>query len=90
MSRLMLVTITWTGTSKPVLQIRRAEAEALGIGRAQTPQESELARLRAAEERRRHAPYSPGIVLGVLLAAGAVVGSFVPGFVRRWWDGEKT
>ncbi len=90
MSRLMLVTVTWTATSKAVLQIRRAEAAALGLGRAQNPQESELARLRAAEERRRHAPYSPRIVLGVLLAAGAVVGSLVPGFVRRWWDGEKT
>ncbi|PRZ35231.1 membrane protein [Antricoccus suffuscus] len=90
MSRLMLVTITWTATSRPVLEIRRAEAEALGIGSERTQQESELARLQAIEEHRRNAPYSPGVVLGVLLAAGAVVGSLIPGFIRRWWDAERT
>ena len=90
MCRLMLVTITWTATSGPVLEIRRAEAEALGIGRERTLQEAEFARLKAVEERRGNAPFSPGIVLGVLLAAGAVVGSLIPGFIRRWWDGNRT
>jgi len=89
MCRLMLVTITWTATSKRVLEIRAAEAAALGIGDEERQQKAELERLRAIEERRRNAPYSPGVVLGVLLAAGAVIGSLLPRVARRWWDGER-
>lgn len=80
MCRLLLVAITWTATSARVREIGVAEVD--GIDDRQH-HDQEL------EQQRHDAPYSPGVVLGVLLAAGVVVGSLLPRVVRRWWAGER-
>ena len=89
MSRLMLLVLTWTATSRRVLEIRRQQSEVTDShdeGARRTEQQVRAVMLAARQQR---TAYSPKVVFGVLIAIGAVIGSLIPGFVRRWWNSES-
>lgn len=89
MCQLVLFVITWTATSTKVAQI---QADRRAIPDDEASHLAELAeRAATIEAAQVHARnrYSPRFVLAVLVAIGAVAGSLIPGFLKRWWNEQS-
>ncbi|MEO6957773.1 MAG: YhjD/YihY/BrkB family envelope integrity protein, partial [Antricoccus sp.] len=88
MCELVLFVIAWTATSPKVTQLtagRRAGPDAEAARLAEVAERA--ATIEAAQVHTRNR-YSPRFVLGVLVTIGAVAGSLIPGFLRRWWNDQ--
>lgn len=88
MCQLVLFVITWTATSTKVAQLqadRRAGPDAEAAHLAELAERAATIEATQVHARNR---YSRGLVLGVLVTIGAVAGSLIPGFLRRWWNDQ--
>lgn len=88
MCQLVLFVITWTATSP---KIERLQAERRGDQEAEAAHRAELAqRVATIQAAQSHATnrYSQRFILAVLVALGALGGSLIPGFLKRWWNDQ--